>query len=548
MNLKGYFPETVLTILSAAVLVPHLGSFFTSDDFLVLERASLFTVSDLTSPYLDIPVGTFFRPIASFLYYLASKPAFSDPLIYHLVSFMLHSLNCILFYRFLLLLSEGFSIQLPAFVAAAIVAVHPRTQETIAAIYCFPDLMVVSCSLLALILFARYLATERKIFLGLSLLSYVLALGCKENAFALLLLLFPLSYAYPRRQRSVEAFYQMNVIGAWFLLATMVFLVIRFLTVGNLLAISSGYTNLSIGHAGMFITKGIAAFIVPLTAFSVMSKTAVGIVVTIGAAGFGLLMWIRRESPGLIFSFAFIAAAIALLLPASMYSFSLSTGQENRFLYASLYPLSALGAMLLSMTCGSRRVLQTVVVVLVGILLGITNNESEFWKRAARVSEQTLESYISIIDTQEHPPVVLLDGAMYLDGVAVGVTSAALRMAPVLLGESVETTIDPVVLTSTGYESGDRQPVAEWRMNGDTLRGRSTINRPVFLGPVRIRSGKMYLPSPDGITIEARDYDPRRNMSFEVAVYPFSRFSVNTLFLKSRGNMLELFEPPGESS
>ena len=545
--LKRVLPEIVLVLLSFFSISPHLASYFTSDDFLLLERARDFVLSDLFGPYLDIPVGVFFRPIAALIYAMVFQIAGHEPLIYHLFSFLLHTLNCILFYRLLMLLQERIQFKMLSLAAVAIVAIHPRVQETIATIYCFPDLLVATFSLLTMIPVFKYLSSMDKLPLICGLLTFMAALGSKESALIMLPVLPLVCFVFYTDKPSKQRLSTCVVLVLWFAGLTAAFLVLRAMSVGSFFPPYSEYADYSLAHLGIFLAKGIAAFVLPISFVSFLTKTGavvfLGIVLAVAAA----LMRRKVRSVEFKVVLCFFAVAIVLLLPASMYSFSLATGQENRFLYFSIFPLSAAAVTVLSLLVPSKRALKSVSVVMIAGLMILTHLESRAWIAASHTAESTLESYSALLRERDEQNVVLLDGIMYLSGTAVGITPAALRLAPFLTGESKEVALNPRVLTLLSLETQDAEPAVDWVLEGDTLVGRSTTGKPIFLGPATSIGERSYFRSPTGLTIEALGFDPGTNSSRQVVIYPFSWFHENTVFMTTMGRTLGTIEFTAQS-
>lgn len=79
---------------------PTYHSFFVDDDFMVLAFVHNPNVSmhDFFAPYLSVPVGIFFRPLALSYYYLSFQLFQFVPTGYHLMNVLMHFGNALLIY------------------------------------------------------------------------------------------------------------------------------------------------------------------------------------------------------------------------------------------------------------------------------------------------------------------------------------------------------------------------------------------------------------------------------------------------------------------
>ncbi len=530
---RRYLPEIVLLLLSFAVVRPHLTSFFTSDDFLLFEQAVSFHAQDLFEPYLPIPVGIFFRPLSTLFFNAVFSIGSFSPDPYHWTSFLIHSLNCVLFYRLLVLVFQDLPASMIALASAALVAVHPRTQEVIATVYCFPDLLVVMFSLASSLAFIHYLKSQKKVLLVLATLLYICALGSKENAIAAFPVVMLIGLGFLKQTHQGGVFKILIRPFIVFALAISGYVFIRFVAIGTF--VESDYTSVSFAHILVFIAKGLSSFIVPISLFSALSKAGVGLVIGLFLLAVVLVLYRSgrvREWKQVVGT---LCAAVVLLAPASMYSFSLMTGQENRFLYFALFPLSFTFSLVLVRLFKSKQASTIAAGLVVTVFLLLSNVESHLWRNAAERSYSLLTSYALILKSHQAGGLVLLDGVMYMDGIAVGTTPAALRMAPRVLSTDSKLQSQPIVLSLIAYRSDDAQPAVGWHVEGDTLHGTATTGRPVFLGPARETNGVFYLPSPPGLVSEARGFHKDLQMSDGIAIYPYSSVADTTLFLATKG-------------
>lgn len=117
-----------------------------------------------------------------------------NPLVYHTTNILLHIINSIFVFYFLLLLTKSQNI---SFFASMLFAVHPMHVESVAWISARKDLLYTLFYLLSLIAYLKFTETKNKKFLGLTFLFFILSLLCKAMAgtlpFCLLLIDYFLS-------------------------------------------------------------------------------------------------------------------------------------------------------------------------------------------------------------------------------------------------------------------------------------------------------------------------------------------------------------------
>lgn len=144
-------------------------------------------------------ISNLYRPLAvlSFLfeYQLWGLSSFD----FHLDNIILHILNAILlfFLARLVLKKEGV-----ACLAAALFLVHPQATEVVNYASHRPELLLVLFSLLALICYIKFTASNKKIYLLLSLLCYSLAILSKEMGIILVLFILLYNIFAKRRNRN----------------------------------------------------------------------------------------------------------------------------------------------------------------------------------------------------------------------------------------------------------------------------------------------------------------------------------------------------------
>jgi len=156
-----------------------------------------------------MPTGQVYRPVTtfSFLFNYAVLGNGKNPAGYHVLNFLLHTVNVWLVF----LLAFGvFQRDGPAFSTAAIWAVHPIATESVTNVAGRADLLAAMSVLAGLVLYTRLLQASgrRLVFLGLALFAIAtLGIFSKENAAVLggLMLLWDVTFAGRGwRERTVQ--------------------------------------------------------------------------------------------------------------------------------------------------------------------------------------------------------------------------------------------------------------------------------------------------------------------------------------------------------
>ncbi len=127
-----------------------------------------------------------------------------DPAVFHIANLVMHAADTLLvFWLLRLLVGAGW----PAFVGAALFAVHPLQVETVAWVSGMKDLLTTFLGLLAIICYLRYSRADaatpvptRRLWYALGLGLYVLALLSKPSAAALPLIAWGLDTVMLRRR------------------------------------------------------------------------------------------------------------------------------------------------------------------------------------------------------------------------------------------------------------------------------------------------------------------------------------------------------------
>lgn len=184
----------VFTLLNLAVYWHFLGHFFYSDDFVWIHHGELIR-QDIMNVF-RIKVTSFYSPVVNAYFYLGQVLFPSNHVAYHAVGLGIHILNTYLVFVLLKHLTKRIDA---SYVGAIFFAVAMYHYEAVIWISAIMHVLVTLFVLLGLIAYCRFLETDKKTYLFLSLLSGIVAFFTKENGIVFGGMIIGL-YAYYRFQ------------------------------------------------------------------------------------------------------------------------------------------------------------------------------------------------------------------------------------------------------------------------------------------------------------------------------------------------------------
>ena len=192
--------------------------------------------------------GRFYRPIASLSYGLDHYVWGLNPLGYHLTDLMLHTFVALSVFVVMMVLTEG--RRSIAWLSAMMFALHPILVESVPAIARRHDILATLFLMLSFLFFLSYATSDtprRKWALLCSVISFALALGSKEVAILLPVIILSYLFAFSPRLAPYKEFTRSDLlrflrICAPYLVVAALFLVWRGHVVGGL----GGYKHASI--------------------------------------------------------------------------------------------------------------------------------------------------------------------------------------------------------------------------------------------------------------------------------------------------------------
>jgi len=215
-----------LLLLGAAVLsnLHTLGVGFLADDFGLL-RAARLAAAPLDAMRL-VPLQLLYRPVSELVWWFGVRLWGGSALGYHLLSVLLHAGNTAMLF---LLARRYLGSTYGGATAALFFAVHPVHVEATTWAAAQPDLLCTAFSLSSMWCLEQHLSARgylSKLALAVALAAFLLALGSKETAVALLPIVVVRLAVLPRDQRTARA-------GAAYAMALGVYLAARLFVLGE---------------------------------------------------------------------------------------------------------------------------------------------------------------------------------------------------------------------------------------------------------------------------------------------------------------------------
>jgi len=181
----------ILSLIAAvfAVYANIIGGPFLFDDIALVENNPLirsvsniphFFKADIFANRIgSIPISNSYRPLQTITYAIDFFLWGDSPSGFHLTNICIHIINVLLVFFLIKRFSNG--VFLPYFVSL-LFGIHPVNTQSVSYIAGRADLLVALFMLLSIIFYIDYSKCERKHLLSLSVVSFLLAIYCKEIA------------------------------------------------------------------------------------------------------------------------------------------------------------------------------------------------------------------------------------------------------------------------------------------------------------------------------------------------------------------------------
>ena len=242
---KSYLYPIVPALLALLGSINTLWNGFAGDDYqqilsnqLIRELKNIpftftnsvwsFATSDIT-----FSVDSYYRPLFNVLLSINYAIFGTTPWGWHLVNVLIHTCVTLLVFKVLFELTGQRWISVAS---ACLFAVHPAHAESVAWLSGVTDPLMALLVLPGFYFYLRYRKTDRKRYLALTLIAYLLALLCKETAVAFpLILLYCDVFHFTEREGMKRRVQQALILGVELLLPTVVYFLMRYQVIGSVL-------------------------------------------------------------------------------------------------------------------------------------------------------------------------------------------------------------------------------------------------------------------------------------------------------------------------
>ncbi|HEX6846947.1 MAG TPA: tetratricopeptide repeat protein [Chitinophagaceae bacterium] len=185
----------IIVILTILAYLPAFRAGFAYDDVLYIQKNPLIRSIDIEKIFSENVMGNY-HPITMLIFSIEFQLFGLDPTGYHIVNLLLHLVNILLVFYFILLLSDKLWV---ALVAALLFGIHPLHVESVVWISELKDLLYTSFFLGALIVYLKYLNDGERKYYFIALLLFVFSLLSKAMAASLPVVLLLIDYFQKRK-------------------------------------------------------------------------------------------------------------------------------------------------------------------------------------------------------------------------------------------------------------------------------------------------------------------------------------------------------------
>lgn len=304
-------------VIAFGVYSVAFNNFFVFDDFIWLHRAR--TLGQNWGQMFS-PDVLYFDPIVYLMFLADSFIGGLDPRWYHTVDLIIHAVNSLLVYRFAILLTgdekTGLygSILFASSFAIADAVLWPSSRV---------DLVSVMFSLGTLILFLKYLRADKNLFLWLSCLMFVLALGAKGTPVVIPVILLWLIYVEEKPGRSIRSLIPFSLLTLLYF--ALLYIASHRTTASPILEFHFNLRNLSLALDALFIPEQQIASLAP----AVTATVPAFLVIVLGLLKFTSESSTRLRRTGVVI------LAAALLPVLVLKDFKLATVEHSNYLLSS---------------------------------------------------------------------------------------------------------------------------------------------------------------------------------------------------------------------
>lgn len=226
--LKSYRILLTILLLSLIFYFPSLKYGFAQDDFIHLSASRVHNITEVLNffnPYARFPDIFFYRPLATqFLFYTNSTIFGLNPLPFHIEGLILHIINTLLFYLLVKNLLKSPRIALLSSLLYGISSIHFLSLYYISS---FQQISRTFFIFLSVLLFIKYLDSQKIKYILLSIITYLGALLSKETSLILPAVLTTILIYKKENLKSLKN-WRIFLPIIPFILITLFYLIIRF--------------------------------------------------------------------------------------------------------------------------------------------------------------------------------------------------------------------------------------------------------------------------------------------------------------------------------
>lgn len=376
-------------LLGCALYATILGTFFLSDDFLLLKMVADFGPFAVWSgPSSRDVFGHFLRPLISLSFFVDHALWGLRPLGFHLTNLLFHGSSAYLTFRIAGLLLPGRTLA-GWFAGLAFLAL-PVHVEPVTWISGRTDLISSCFGLFAFFFYLRALESSRRRYPRLALLAFVGALLAKEPLVCLPLVIAAHQWLVGGRLRGRGGRLALALAGC-----VPLYLVARRLAVGSWIG---GYGALHSQHDPRFLGANLLRYVVHVCGFGVQptgTPTLVAVAVVALALLAAPLLYVRERGfgeapPARLLWFLAVAFAVSLL-PTLNIPISQPGTEFDRYLYLPSVWLTILWAATITPALAkpARLMLAASLLAACSLLLVARNAR---WREAGELSRQAVDA------------------------------------------------------------------------------------------------------------------------------------------------------------
>jgi tetratricopeptide (TPR) repeat protein len=191
---KGLFHWLVIVVIACAIYVPGIQNSFTflDDHVQVVDNPLVKSlhIESIKGMFSGFTVGMY-QPVTTFFYAVTYSLFGENPAAFHLLSLVVHAINCFLVFK---LLRHFLSSKSIGFLLAVLFLVHPIQVESVAWISALSNLLFSLFFLLAFGFYLKYRSTEKKKHLVFCFILFILS--CLSKSAAVVFPIILLAYDY----------------------------------------------------------------------------------------------------------------------------------------------------------------------------------------------------------------------------------------------------------------------------------------------------------------------------------------------------------------